>query len=154
MCVVKIRRALHSNGLHSRSPRKNRSYRQLITKDALIVGGVDNLVFIKNAMTKMAYSNIFKNNLVTSVEKLGLQGSWTFQEDNDLKHTAKVVQECLLFQTPKMPDHAFQSPDLNPIDHLWKHLDRQVQKRTISNKNMLKFVLMEEWQKISPNVTK
>lgn len=120
----------------------------------MAASGVGNLVFIESTRNKMDYLNILKNNLLTSVEKLGLQGSWIFQQDNDPKHTAKIVKEWLLYHTPKTLDHPPQSPDLNPIEHLWEYLDRQIRKRTISSKDMLKSVIMEEWQKISSDVTK
>jgi len=42
-----------------------------------------------------------------------------------------------------------QSPDLNPIEHLWEELNRQVRKHTHSNKAALFKSLKEEWSKIS-----
>ena len=42
-----------------------------------------------------------------------------------------------------------QSPDLNPIEHLWK----QVRKQEITTTETLKSVLREEWDKIDQNVT-
>ena len=53
-----------------------------------------------------------------------------------------------------MLDHPPQSPYLNPIEHLGIHLGRQVRKRTIRNKDILKSVIMEERQKISTDVAK
>ncbi|GFY20673.1 transposable element Tcb1 transposase [Trichonephila clavipes] len=46
-----------------------------------------------------------------------------------------------------------QSPDLNPIKHLWDYLDRQIRKQEIKTKNDLKKALLEEWQKIPSSVT-
>jgi len=44
-----------------------------------------------------------------------------------------------------------QSPDLNPIEHLWEELNRQVQKHIVhSNKAALFKSLKEEWSEISP----
>ncbi|GFV74952.1 transposable element Tc1 transposase [Trichonephila clavipes] len=37
------------------------------------------------------------NNLIQRASKLGLDGSFTFQQDNDPKHTVRVVREWLLY---------------------------------------------------------
>ena len=49
-----------------------------------------------------------------------------------------------------------QSPDLNPIEHLWEHLDRQVRKRVNQPRSTkdLAEILMEEWNQIPVEVTK
>ncbi|GFW69705.1 transposable element Tc1 transposase [Trichonephila clavipes] len=58
--------------------------------------GVGNLVIIDGIMNQYSYLNILKNNLSQIACKLGLDGSFTFQQDNDPKHTARVVWEWLL----------------------------------------------------------
>ena len=119
----------------------------------MAAGEVGNLVFIEGTMNKDDYLKILRDNLSPSVEKLGLDQSWVFQKDNDPKHTAKLVKEWLLYCTPKQLDHPPQSSDLNPIEHLWEHLDKQIRKRTITSQDMLRSVLVEEWEKISSEVT-
>ena len=115
---------------------------------------VGNLVFIESTMNKEDYLQILRENIAPSVEKLALAQNWIFQHDNDPKHTSKLVKEWLLYRTPKTLDHPPQSPDLNPIEHLWEHLDRQIRKRTISSKTDLKKAITEEWYKITSDVTK
>lgn len=115
--------------------------------------GGGNLVFIETTMNKMEYLKILKENLKSSVEKLRLDRCWIFQQDNDPKHTSKIVKEWLLYHTPKQLDHPPQSPDLNPIEHLWEHLDRKIRMKEIRSKDSLKSVIMEEWNKISREVT-
>ncbi|GFV82561.1 transposable element Tcb2 transposase, partial [Trichonephila clavipes] len=90
------------------------------------------------------------NNLSQSASKLRLDGSFTFQQDNDPKHTARVVRELQLYNGRKQVKTPPQSPDLNPIEHLWDYLDRQISKQEIETKNDL---LLEEWQKIPSSVT-
>ncbi|KAF8596033.1 hypothetical protein BDV93DRAFT_412549, partial [Ceratobasidium sp. AG-I] len=44
-------------------------------------------------------------------------------------------------------------PDLNPIEHIWAHLDNMVRSRPIlpQNADQLWDALQEEWYKIPPN---
>ncbi|GFX00952.1 transposable element Tc1 transposase [Trichonephila clavipes] len=69
---------------------------------------VGNLVIINGIMNQYSYLNILKNNLIQSASKLGLDGSFIFQQDNDSKHTARVVREWLLYNVRKqvkIPPH-------------------------------------------------
>ncbi|GFU02036.1 transposable element Tcb2 transposase [Trichonephila clavipes] len=100
--------------------------------------GVGNLVIIDGIMNQYSYLNILKNNLSPSASKLGFDGSFTFQQDNDPKHTARVVWEWLLYKVQKQVKTPPQSPDHNPIEHLWDYLDRQIRKQEIKTKNDLK----------------
>lgn len=120
----------------------------------MAASGVGNLVFIESTMKKEDYLNILKTHVAPSVHKLGLSQSWIFQQDNDPKHSSRIVKEWLLYRTPKTLDHPPQSPDLNPIEHLWEHLDKKIRERRISCKDDLKIALQDEWSKISPDFTK
>ncbi|GFW97804.1 transposable element Tcb1 transposase [Trichonephila clavipes] len=55
--------------------------------------GVGNLVFIDGIMMDhKLYIDILNNNLKESAKKLGLDGDFIFQQDNDSKHTARNVK--------------------------------------------------------------
>lgn len=115
--------------------------------------GVGKLHFIEGVMDHRMYIRILKENLSASAEKLGLKGKYIFQQDNDPKHTAENTRLWLLYNTPQQLKTPPQSPDMNPIEHLWKILDDAIRKRRISNKNELKQALKEEWDKIPSIVT-
>ncbi|GFU13942.1 transposable element Tcb2 transposase [Trichonephila clavipes] len=119
----------------------------------MAASGVGKLVFIDGIMHKMAYLNILQNNLKESADKLGLGSNFIFQQDNDPKHTAFVVEEWLLYHCRNQLNTLPQSPDLNVIDHLWSHLERAVQKHQITSKEQLKSVL-QEWLNIAPETTR
>ena len=53
--------------------------------------GVSILVFIDGNMTGKSYGKILENNMLKSVEKLGMSHDWIFQHDNDPKHRATIV---------------------------------------------------------------
>ncbi|GFV88481.1 transposable element Tcb1 transposase [Trichonephila clavipes] len=120
----------------------------------MATSGVGKLVFIDGIMHKMAYLNILQNNLKESADNLGLGSNFVFQQDNDPKHTAFVVEEWLLYHCRNQLNILPQSPDLNVIDHLWSHLERSVQKHQITSKEQLKTALQEEWLNIAPETTR
>lgn len=117
--------------------------------------GVGNLDFIPTTMTKEVYIDLLNRNLKESARKLGLTRSFTFQQDNDPKHTAKVVQQWFQQQHIKVMDWPAQSPDLNPIENLWNELDRKLRRRPDQPKNVkeLENFLKEEWAKIDQETT-
>lgn len=43
-----------------------------------------------------------------------------------------------------------QSPDLNPIEHLWSILKRKIREHSVTSKESLKNILIQEWQAITP----
>ena len=70
--------------------------------------------------------------------------------DNDNKCTSKVVAKWLKDNNVKVLEWPSQSPDLNPIEHLWAELKKRVQARKPTNLTQLHQLCQEEWAKIHP----
>lgn len=121
---------------------------------SMAASGTGNIEFIDTTMDKMLYMNILKKHVKPTVEKLKLPSDYYFQQDNDPKHTAHIVKEWLLYNVPKQLNSPPQSPDLNPIEHLWYELKVRVKKSHPTNKNDLKLKIMEAWNSIPSTVTK
>ncbi|KAL1497932.1 hypothetical protein ABEB36_008812 [Hypothenemus hampei] len=108
------------------------------------------LHFIDGIMDQNMYLEILKGNVKQSAQKLEIEETFYFYQDNDPKHKAQKVRSWLLYNCPKVIETPPQSPDLNVIENLWSQLKVAIRNHTISNKEQLKTVLMEEWAKITP----
>ena len=106
------------------------------------------LVLVDGNMDSEAYINVLANNFIPWVRDY-LDS--VFQQDGAPCHTS-------LYSTWWMSTHGIrtlnwvaQSPDLNPIENLWNHLDRQVRKRKPlpQTKQDLITAIQEEWSNIS-----
>ena len=75
------------------------------------------------------------------------------QQDNDPKHSSLLCRTYVerLEARKELKNMVWppQSPDCNPIELLWDHLDRQVRKKPLTNVNALWSHLQQEWKKIS-----
>ncbi len=88
----------------------------------------------------------YRENLLQSAQDLRLGRRFTFQQDNDPKHTAKITKEWLHNNSVTVLEWPSQSPDLNPIEHLWRDLKMAVHQRLPSN--LTELICKEEWQRI------
>ena len=77
-----------------------------------------------------------------------------FQQDNDPKHTCKKAQEWFKNHGFTLLQWPAQSPDLNPIEHLWEHVKRRLGGYELPPGGMLELWerVEAEWDKIPAEV--
>ena len=114
-------------------------------------GGVGNLVFLEKneSINQHSYFELLCDNLPESFEKCN--ASW-FMQDGAPAHTARSVTQwlvdCGVNYFKKWPGN---SPDLNPIEHVWHIIKKQLQDRDASTVAKLKIEIQDIWDTIIPN---
>ncbi|KAK3548209.1 hypothetical protein QTP70_005161 [Hemibagrus guttatus] len=94
-------------------------------------------------VTRSTYLSIAVDHVHSFMETLFPDGCGLFQQDNAPCHKAEMVQFEVLSPPPN-------SPDLNPIQHLWDVLDKQVPSMKTPPHNLqdLKNLLRTSWSQI------
>ncbi|GAB1860734.1 SFRICE 017567 [Camponotus japonicus] len=116
--------------------------------------GIGDFVKIEGIMKK-DYKKILVQNAIPSGLRI-IGRSFTFQQDNDPKHTSRLCKEYL---ERKQADGTIvnmfwppQSPDLNPIELLWEELDRKIRTTCPSSAAEMWQQLQHAWTSLQQNI--
>jgi hypothetical protein len=106
---------------------------------------------IEGTMDRHLYKSILEGDLVQTINWYNMDPRMViFQQDNDSKHRSKLVMDWLNEQEFDVLEWPAQSPDLNPIEHLWATLKRRLNEYEHPANGILELWerIESEWAKI------
>lgn len=116
---------------------------------------VGDLVEITGKLDKEGYLAILRDHALPNGLSLIGRG-FVFQQDNDPKHSSKLCKGYLEEQHRRRKVNVMewppQSPDLNPIELLWEHLDRELRKTCPTSKSDMLDKINITWNAIQADV--
>lgn len=113
--------------------------------------GVGYATRIEGRMDGELYRSILDDELQRSIRYYGFSADdIIFQQDNDPKHTSKKVKDWFDEHGMNVLKWPAQSPDLNPIEHLWDHLKRKLGEYETAPSGILELWerIEKEWEAI------
>ena len=118
------------------------------------MNGVGKVIFCEESINSSYYQTILGANLGPSKDLLGLPEDYILLQDNAPAHSSRSTREFLREMNVQVLDHPPQSPDLNPIEHLWEFIDRDLKKNPARSVNDLKDKIQNIWQNIPSSMTR
>jgi hypothetical protein len=119
--------------------------------------GYGRLYRVDGIMKKKQYCSILEREFLGTLEDHDIDlENIISQQDNDPKHTSKLVKEWFVNNGVNVLPWPANSPDMNPIEHVWNKLETQVQCRTPcpTTKDQLWNALQEEWENLTSEYLK
>lgn len=113
--------------------------------------GVGPITRIQGKMDQYVYKDILATHMIPFCDE-HMPVTAIFQHDNDPKHTSRSVKCFLQESNVEVLEWPAQSPDLNPIENLWSHVERQIRGQKCSNGHQLFHNIEQAWNNISPDV--
>jgi len=115
--------------------------------------GVGSLKIVNGRLDAKAYVRLICRDLKNDGIKL-CGNNFIFQQDGASCHTARTTKAWFERKNINLSTWPSQSPDLNPIEHLWDAIKKRLENKPCKNLEELKASIFNCWKNLESDVTK
>ena len=98
------------------------------------------------------YKSNLEKNLPLAKKKLKLPKDFIFLQDNAPAHTAKLCQEFYKEKKLNLMPFPPNSPDLNPIENVWSHIENEIRYKPLNILEDLKKEVENAWNNMDKKI--
>lgn len=118
---------------------------KLMIWGAISSKGTSEIQFCEGTMDQFKYIETIKTFLPTA-RNWYRRRKWIFQQDSAPCHTAKRVKSFMASNVLDVLSWPGNSPDMNPIEHMWALLKNEIYKLNINSISELKVAIKDAWE--------
>ena len=108
--------------------------------------GPGRIHIIENSLNSDGYIEILKNRVIPEgLEKFGNTDQWYLQQDNAPCHVSKKTKEWISNHGIRLLPWCASSPDMSPIENVWKFLKDRLKLINIDSKKNLVSSILQIW---------
>ncbi len=103
--------------------------------------GMGSLHVLEGTMNAERYIKVLEQHMLPSRRRL-------FQQDNAKPHTAAITTAWLCSRRVRVLNWSACSPDLSPIENIWRIIKRKIRQRRPRTLQWLETYIRQEWDQI------
>ena len=112
--------------------------------------GMGNLQICEGTINAERYIQVLEQHMLPSKQCLFHGRPCLFQQDNAKPHSARLTTAWLRSKRVRVLDWPACSPDLSPIENVWRIMKRKIRQRRPRTVEQLKLYIKQEWERIPP----
>ena len=121
---------------------------QMMLWGCISFNGQGVLVDVNGRIDSQKYVDVISDNLQLSAHMMGLGDDFVFQHDNAPVHTSRLTLSFLAEQGIVVMGWPAQSPDINPIEHLWAILKKKVKAEQRRKQQTFREAVIKAWSEL------
>ena len=124
--------------------------------DCFCYHGLGPIIPLQGSITGAIHAETLEKHAIPALLRFYPKGNGVFQEDNATPHTARVATAVHDSAGIKVLTWPPQSPDLNPIEHIWYEMKKSIHQQNFKPTSLsdLEQYVKEAWKSIPPEYYK